>query len=400
MKGKEIEIVMEGKVSEEDISISWVEEMEELRIYNKNILLNEFDKELKEKNLEVEFRILNRITNTNKHVEKMYQDKDEKFYKKNRYEFLIPFYHSMPKCECNLTKKKGFSNFFDDDEKVEKVKKVKKEEEKKKGIDSQRSTEELDPLFLQSVKQPKNNFYINANFILHPVLKNTPSQYIATQYPVESSLHDLWHMVYENEIEFIVMLNDTKENKINVRDKYFPKIGDILKLDNFEIRNLGQISEDFASFQKLILIEKNDNKKKILKHFHIKNWEDKNVIVDNEFDDFLHFLKILHKNIDNQSLNKKNKKPPLLVHCKAGIGRTGTFLSTLFIYDYFVELKKKYGKDLIKDQETINKDKIGISIFSIIRKMREERWGMVQLPKQYFFIHNFTNYMLKNFELI
>lgn len=388
MNGKKIEIIMDGKVSEEDISISWVEEMEELKLYAKNILLNKFDKDLEKKNLEVEFRILNRITNTNKHVEKMFQDKNENFNKKNRYEFLIPFYHSMPKCECNMKNKQRFSEILNDED-----------NDTKNDLDSQRSTSEIDPIFLQTIKL-RNNFYINANFILHPVLKNSPNQYIATQYPIEDTLHDLWHMIFENEIEFILMLNDSKENKINERDKYFPKVGDVLELENFEVRNLGKISEDFASFQKLTLTEKNEKTKKILKHFHIKNWEDKNVIKDEEFADFLHFLKILHKNIEDQSFNKKNKKPALLVHCKAGIGRTGTFLSTLFIYDYFVELKKKYGSNLMKNQDIINKDKIGISIFSIIRKMREERWGMVQLPKQYFFIHNFTNYMLKNFELI
>jgi len=76
-------------------------------------------------------------------------------------------------------------------------------------------------------------------------------------------------------------------------------------------------------------------------------------------------------------------RAPILLHCSAGIGRTGTFCALDCILDS-VEHQKKQG---IKDP-TIN-------VFSVVKALRDERAGMVQTKAQYKFIFDFLAWLLE-----
>lgn len=80
----------------------------------------------------------------------------------------------------------------------------------------------------------------------------------------------------------------------------------------------------------------------------------------------------------------KSKFPrsPVVVHCSAGIGRTGTLIAIYNIYRT-ISLIDKFNKE--------NKNKIVpfFSVFNVVRKLREQRYGMVTDSSQYKYIYNF-----------
>ena len=88
------------------------------------------------------------------------------------------------------------------------------------------------------------------------------------------------------------------------------------------------------------------------------------------------FLNIIH------FINENNNNCPVVVHCSAGVGRTGTFLS---IYNLVYEIEKKKNNQVIK-----------FSIFNVVRKLKEMRMYLVQNWLQYSFVYEFIEMYLKS----
>ena len=63
----------------------------------------------------------------------------------------------------------------------------------------------------------------------------------------------------------------------------------------------------------------------------------------------------------------------IVVHCSAGIGRTGTIIALFFLTQHMQIYRKNYESDLPPKQ----KKKYRLSIFGMVRRLREQRWGMV-----------------------
>ncbi len=69
-----------------------------------------------------------------------------------------------------------------------------------------------------------------------------------------------------------------------------------------------------------------------------------------------------------RALNSVASPAPIIVNCSAGKGRTGTFIASYFIYEQLMDWSEKQGEQSSKE---------GISIFRIVRRIREQRWGLV-----------------------
>lgn len=183
--------------------------------------------------------------------------------------------------------------------------------------------------------QNSNPDYINASFVL---------DYIATQQPNGNTIPDFWKMIYQQKCPVIINLTDNT-NYLNFKDQQ--------NYGEFSVSILSQeVSKGFI--KTALLIEDALSKLNVF-HITFLKWEDFGVPK----------RKYLFKLLDLVNLvNPKMGK--IVVHCRAGVGRTGTFILIHYMLQQF---KKGVYLDPIK----------------IVEKMRQARCGMIQGQKQFEF---------------
>ncbi|KAI6647141.1 Receptor-type tyrosine-protein phosphatase epsilon isoform X3 [Oopsacas minuta] len=197
--------------------------------------------------------------------------------------------------------------------------------------------------------------YINASYI--PGLYCT-EKFIAAQAPKEETVVDFWRMIMESDVTNIVMLSNIIEGNRKKCEMYFPL--DSRTPEQFGKFKIQQIhAETFLGYIVRIFQASNGEKTQKIKHFHFTAWPDQDVPI--VYDELLNFTQKVHNDV-------KDTKSHILVHCSAGVGRTGTFI-TLFNILSAIE----------KSQP--------ISIYKVVYEMRESRPQMVQTFRQYKFIY-------------
>ena len=130
----------------------------------------------------------------------------------------------------------------------------------------------------------------------------------------------------------------------------------------------------------------NNDKRKVT-HIHYKKWPDKGVPDIKSFETFEELIKLIDKiNKEKDEKEKENVSHPIVVHCSAGVGRTGTFISMFCLY-----------KEIKMAQIDKNEEIIQFNIFNLVRKMKEMRLYMVQAFEQYKFVYQFAKYLLDKY---
>uniref|UniRef100_A0A336L4J4 protein-tyrosine-phosphatase n=1 Tax=Culicoides sonorensis TaxID=179676 RepID=A0A336L4J4_CULSO len=196
--------------------------------------------------------------------------------------------------------------------------------------------------------------YINASYI--DGFKQE-REYIACQGPKPETCNDFWRMILENKVESIVMLTSFKEgNKIKCAE-YFPNNGDFRYYDDIIVRCQDELS--FSTYKKRkFFIEKGEETTEV-QHYHFFKWLDH---------DCPKYPNELIKFVKQVRCERKVQEVPLVVHCSAGVGRTGTFIALDII------MQK------IKEEKRLN-------IYEIVKQLRMQRVKMVQTPGQYIYLY-------------
>ena len=223
-----------------------------------------------------------------------------------------------------------------------------------------------------TINQGQN--YINAS----PINIISDKYFISTQGPKIETIEDFWIMVWEYQCNAIVMLCNEKEGGREKCARYWDekkvKLFNNIKIEKEEKRNNYII-------RKIRLYNKAEKKDKIVYQIHFIGWPDHGVpnIQDGKiFDIFIEIIELVDKFRDNS---------PIVVHCSAGVGRTGTFISMYYLKNEIIRQ--------IKDKAKI----IQFNIFNLVRKLKEMRLYLVQTESQYRFIYEFIRYLLLKYNV-
>lgn len=213
------------------------------------------------------------------------------------------------------------------------------------------------------------NQYINASWVHLP----TNNSFIATQGPLDTTIDDFWQMVYQYNINLIIMLCKLEENNKVKCSNYW----DNTNIHNFILEKCGN---EFEYKEGLILrnyyLKKSDNEvlPPTIIQLQYTCWEDHSAPNKNSYNkiiDLIEFIKIYNNN------------QPVIVHCSAGVGRSGTFISLYNLYNI-----------IMKQINDVNTNEIKFSIMNIVRQLKEMRLHLVENEKQYLYLYQFVTLLL------
>ncbi|CAI2322172.1 unnamed protein product [Caenorhabditis sp. 36 PRJEB53466] len=205
--------------------------------------------------------------------------------------------------------------------------------------------------------------YINASFVQG---ETDALRWIATQAPIDESesvgqetVSDFWRMVVQYKVDCIVMLGQHQENFEQKCGEYWPaNLGKTARYGNVEVKVVCELEErcwvhrEFDVYPAAGSSRRGRDDHVKVSHWQYKEWKDNDAPV---IPTFLEFL---------MQVKERRYNSPVVVHCSAGIGRTGVFICTDNVISRF-------------ESEGI------IDIFSEVNRSRQQRPSMVYTLTQY-----------------
>lgn len=203
--------------------------------------------------------------------------------------------------------------------------------------------------------------YINANFVIG---YKERKKFICAQGPMETTINDFWRMIWEQHLEIIVMLTNLEEYNKSKCAKYWPE-------RVFDSKQFGDISVKFTTERKTgdyiirsldvtksnLIGEEEDHRQ--ITQYHYLTWKD--FMAPEHPHGIIKFIRQINSVYSVQ-------RGPILVHCSAGVGRTGTLVAL---------------DSLVQQLE----EESMVSIFNTVCDLRHQRNFLVQSLKQYIFLY-------------
>ncbi|XP_062602777.1 receptor-type tyrosine-protein phosphatase alpha-like [Saccostrea cucullata] len=195
--------------------------------------------------------------------------------------------------------------------------------------------------------------YINASYVNG--LEN-PREYIAAQGPfTDDTIKDFWRMIWQSKANTIIILTNLEENKIMKCKKYWPKSE--ITYGDFHIEIETEESSPLFTVRRFNLNK--EGEERTIEQFHFTAWPDKGVPKD--VNSILEFR--------NRFIRKTDISGPLVVHCSAGIGRTGSFIAI----DYLIKQGQRDGS---------------VDVVSCVSRLRHQRAHAIQTVEQYIYLYD------------
>lgn len=196
--------------------------------------------------------------------------------------------------------------------------------------------------------------------------------FIASQAPHAQNIDLFWQMIWEKQVQQVVMLTEFAEGVLNLCPPYWPQqLRSSMQLKNglrITLVKKDSLLTKFSERIEISTLELNfRGKRRIVKHFWYRNWLDGRIPTQP-----MNFLTLMNR--VNQEKVMAQTKGPILVHCHAGVGRTGVFIAL-----YHLLQKKAVGESP--------------SLFECVAHLRWQRPNMVSNPFQYRFCYGFLQMM-------
>uniref|UniRef100_A0A452F8K9 protein-tyrosine-phosphatase n=1 Tax=Capra hircus TaxID=9925 RepID=A0A452F8K9_CAPHI len=211
--------------------------------------------------------------------------------------------------------------------------------------------------------------YINANYI-----RSDPEEkpghglgkvYIATQGCLPTTVAAFWAMVHQENTRVIVMTTREVERGRNKCFRYWPELHGSQEYGHLHVCNMAEHwAQGYCVRELQVWRPDQEESPRTVKHYQYFSWPDHGVPA--EPTGVLSFLDEV-----NRAQSSMPGAGPMVVHCSAGIGRTGTII----VIDILVDVIRRQGLDC------------DIDVPKTIQLVRRQRSGMVQTEAQYKFVY-------------
>ncbi|EDQ86792.1 uncharacterized protein MONBRDRAFT_38265 [Monosiga brevicollis MX1] len=207
--------------------------------------------------------------------------------------------------------------------------------------------------------------YINANYVHGP--SGSDREYICAMGPLPATLKNWWRMIWQEKVTCILMATGLVEKGTKKCERYWaPKPGQKVKVADMFVRTLATSQGD-GYVRTLLEIEHTSGESRKVMHFWYNTWPDHGVprTPDGKPD----ASNLLYMIRDSKRSEKElNQGGPVLTHCSAGVGRSGTIIALDYICR-LLETNKHADLNLV------------------IEEIRRDRVALVQHPQQYELAH-------------
>lgn len=215
-------------------------------------------------------------------------------------------------------------------------------------------------VILNQIDDDPGSTYINANFING---YQHQKKFIAAQGPLPETVLDFWRMVWEQNTPVIVMLTKLVEDKKIKCEQYWPE-GKALQYKDIVVTTVS-VNEYTDYIVRVFVLYKINNPelgKREVRQFHYMSWPDHGV--PSHPASILSFVRHVMG-----YMNNRRQEGPTVVHCSAGVGRTGTFIAI------------ETGLRQIEHDQSLD-------VYGTVCRMRMQRNFMVQVEAQYTFVYD------------
>nr|KAF6453597.1 protein tyrosine phosphatase receptor type B [Molossus molossus] len=220
---------------------------------------------------------------------------------------------------------------------------------------------------LSNVDDDPCSDYINASYIPG---NNFRREYITAQGPLPGTKDDFWKMVWEQNVHNIVMVTQCVEKGRVKCDHYWPADQDSLYYGDLILQMLSEsVLPEWTIREFRICSEEQLDAHRLIRHFHYTVWPDHGVPETTQ--SLIQFVRTVRDYI-----NRTPGSGPTVVHCSAGVGRTGTFIALDRIL-----------------QQLDSKD--SVDIYGAVYDLRLHRVHMVQTECQYVYLHQCVRDVLR-----
>ncbi|XP_059802371.1 tyrosine-protein phosphatase non-receptor type 13-like isoform X1 [Hypanus sabinus] len=208
--------------------------------------------------------------------------------------------------------------------------------------------------------------YINASYIRMPI-GTEEYWYIACQGPLPGTTSDFWQMIWENKADVIAMMTHQHElGKVKCHGYWPDKMNKPMRVNRYLLMLENHQELDYFEINIIKIAEIETGEIHHVKHLKFISWPDHGVPSSSE--QLVHFILYM---------SNVHRRGPLVVHCSAGIGRSGVLICTHVLLSL------------------INKE-LSFNIMDVVREMRRQRHGMVQTKDQYLFCYKIVLEILIN----
>lgn len=208
---------------------------------------------------------------------------------------------------------------------------------------------------LQPVDDEEGSDYINANFVPG---YGSPREFIVTQGPLHSTRDDFWRMCWESGSRAVVMLTRCVEKGREKCDRYWPTDTRPTYYGDIAVTTLNE--SHFPDWTVSEFLLSRGAEQRALKHFHFTTWPDFGV--PSPATTLARFVRAFRE-------RSPPDRRPVVVHCSAGVGRSGTFIT------------------LDTALQQLATGAPALDVFGLVHALRRERVWMVQTEQQYICIH-------------